>query len=41
MVMDRVNEMMEQHKRKMEWQAEEERVKRFPLSSKQIAYSVI
>lgn len=41
MVMERVSDAIEQHKRKLEWQAEEERVKRAGLTSKERAYSVI
>lgn len=39
--MDRVYDAIEQHKQKMTWQAEEEKIKRIPTSSKQHAYSVI
>jgi len=39
MLMDRVDDVIKQHKQKIKWETEEEAIKRIPLSSKDISYT--
>ena len=41
MVMDRVHDILRQHKQKLLWEAAEESVKRLPMSDKDKSYTVI
>lgn len=41
MVMERVNDVIHQHHRKVEWETEEEAKKRIPMSSKEKSYAVV
>jgi len=40
MVMDRVYDILRQHRQKMDWEADEERKKRLPLTEKEKSYTV-
>ena len=39
--MDRVNDATKQNKRKLQWQADEEKLKRMPATEKEKAYSIV
>jgi hypothetical protein len=41
MVMDRVQDILRQHKQKLMWETAEESVKRLPMTDKDKSYTVI